>query len=237
MAWKVLPHGPLDQLTDSLWHLEGDVPRLPLGRHMVVMRRADGSLLIHNAIACDDETMAAIDALGPVAVIVVPSAFHRIDGGRFAERYPTARVLTPAAGAAKVKKRMRVDGDIMELVDDGVVKAVALPGVRKEVMLLHTDRDGHQTAVFNDILFNLPRSLPGVLGLVARLVGALGGPKVTPGDRLLLVQDKARLRDFFLELAANEMLVRVVPGHGALISGEPCGPAQDALERVANSLR
>ncbi len=91
--------------------------------------------------------------------------------------------------------------------------------------------------MFNDILFNLPRSLPGVLGLVARLVGALGGPKVTPGDRLLLVQDKARLREFFLELAANEMLVRVVPGHGALISGEPCGPAQDALERVANSLR
>lgn len=236
IPWTVRPHGPLEQLTDSLWHIDGELPNMAIGRHMTIARREDGSLVVHNAIACDEETMAQIDALGPVAYVIAPNSFHRIDGGRYAERYPNAKILTPKACAANVRQRMRVDGDVLDLPSDGSLRAQALPGVQKEAMLLHTDKDGHVTAIFNDVLFNLPASLPGMGGVITRLMGSLGGPKVTRFARWSLVKDKAALREFFLELSANEMLVRAVPGHGALISGEPVGPAQDAMERAANSL-
>lgn len=236
IPWTVRPHGPLEQLTDSLWHLEGEVPTMAIGRHMVVARRADGSLVVHNAIACDEQVMAQLDALGPVAYVIAPNAFHRIDGGRYAERYPAAKILTPKPAMARVRQRMRVDGDVLELPADETLRAMPLPGVVGEAMLLHTDQDGHVTAIFNDILFNLPDTVPGVSGLIMRLLGSVGGAKVTRVAKWGLVKDRAALRARFLELSANEMLVRVVPGHGALISGEPCGPAQDAMERAATSL-
>ena len=64
--WKVLPHGALEKLDERLWHIAGEVPGMPIGRHMCVARLGDGRLLIHNAIPLEDELMAggAEPALG-----------------------------------------------------------------------------------------------------------------------------------------------------------------------------
>ena len=35
--WNVLPHGPLTQLADNLWWVEGDLPNMSLERCMTVI--------------------------------------------------------------------------------------------------------------------------------------------------------------------------------------------------------
>jgi len=62
-AWVVLPHGELEQLAENLWWTWGSVPRLSLRRSMVVARRRDGKLVIHNAVALDERGMKELEAI------------------------------------------------------------------------------------------------------------------------------------------------------------------------------
>lgn len=79
--WKVGPHGPLEKLSERLWRVEGDVPGVPMKRVMTIAKRANGDLVLHNAIALADKEMAEIEALGPVKTLVIPNGYHRLDGG------------------------------------------------------------------------------------------------------------------------------------------------------------
>ena len=97
VTWRPARHGPLTALADGLWTVDAELDALPIGRRMTIVRLADGGLAVHSAVACDDATMAAIDRLGPVSFIVVPSGFHRLDAPRYAGRYPQARVVTMPA--------------------------------------------------------------------------------------------------------------------------------------------
>jgi hypothetical protein len=75
-------------------------------------------------------------------------------------------------------------------------------------------------------------SEPGLDGLLLRLLGSTGGPKVTPLARWIAVRDRRALRDHLLQLAQTPGLVRVIPCHGGIISKDPSG----VLRRVANRL-
>ena len=74
-TWKVLPHLPIEHLADNLWRVQGGLEGMPLKRVMTVVRRQDGGLVIHNAIALDDASMAELDAWGPVTALLVPNGF------------------------------------------------------------------------------------------------------------------------------------------------------------------
>ena len=95
-TWRVLPHGPIEKLSERVWRVEGEMEGMPLKRVMTVAKRADGGLVIHNAIPLDDAGMAQIEQWGPVRVIVVPNGYHRLDAKVFADRFPQARVICPA---------------------------------------------------------------------------------------------------------------------------------------------
>src|SRR4051812_12527376 len=90
-TWKVLPHTPIERVSDTLWHVEGTMES-GTRRIMSLVRLRDGRVLMHNAIALDDAEMAAIDAWGTVAAILVPNGFHRMDCRIMQERYPAAKV-------------------------------------------------------------------------------------------------------------------------------------------------
>ena len=104
-SWKVLEHGPLEQLADNIWRVQGAVPGMSLKRTMTVVRRADGSLLLHSPIALDEVHQQKLDALGTVAVIVVPNAGHRLDVPGYKARYPNVVVFCPRGGRRKSQKR------------------------------------------------------------------------------------------------------------------------------------
>ncbi len=216
-----------------MWTLDADLAGLPIGRRMIVMRRAAGDVVVHSAVCADARTMASIEALGPLTAIIVPSRHHSMDAAAWKHRFPTARVLARPAAVPAVGKRVTVDGDVASLGADAAVSWVPLAGAPDEGILLHQAADG-VTAVFNDAFMNLPDRLPGVRGLMMKLVGSTGGPKVTGLARWFIVKDHGGHAAQLRELAARPDLRRVVPGHGTIIEGADA--ARAALLRAADGL-
>lgn len=229
--WTVVGEPSIEEVHPRLWLCKGHVPNMPLKRWMAVVRREDGRLLIHNPVALLDAEMKRLDDWGPVGFIVVPNRFHRLDAAPFRARYPDAKIVCPAGARPKVEEVVPVDLTYDEFEDDAVVSLRHVAGVSdyEGVMTVH-DEDG-TTLVLNDLLFNL-RHGKGLGGLVFRVLGSTGGPKVTRLFKMFALKDKAALREALSELAATEGLVRVVPGHGRVITEDPAG----TLRAVAAAL-
>jgi hypothetical protein len=221
-AWKVLPHGDIEQLTDRVWRVEGLLPRLRLKRVMTIARRVDGGLVVHNAIALGEPAMAAIDAWGKVATLVVPSRFHRLDARVFLDRYPDARVVCPAGARAKVEQVVPVSATYGELSDDGAVELVPLDGTRERegAMIVRSAND--TTLVLNDAVFNMPHT-SGAMGFVLRVTASSGGPRVAVDVRWLIVADRPAFRAHLERLAALPDLRRIIVSHHVTIDHDPAG--------------
>jgi hypothetical protein len=228
--WTVLDNAPIAKLADNMWHVSGAVPHQPFERHMVLVRLADGRLVIHNGIALNDSDMAEIEAWGEPAFLIVPSGLHRMDCHAYKQRYPNLHVITPTPFTEKVAKKVEVYGGLDALPDDPSLAAVRLAGAKEAVFrVTHGDAC---SLIFNDLLFNLPDKLPGLGGLVVRLLGSAGGPKVTKLGKRFVVTDRDALRDELDALADSAGLARLVPGHGAVIDEDAPG----VLHRVAAAL-
>lgn len=219
-AWTVLPHGPLQQLEENLWRVEGGLPRGPLKRVMTVVRRSDGALLVHSAIAMDASSMAQLDALGPVAHIVVPNGFHRMDAPRFKARYPKARVYCPPGARKRVAQVVAVDGDYASYRGDASCELQLLDGLKgREGIVRVTSRAG-VTLVFNDAIFNMPHGT-GLAGWFFRSVTAsTGGPRVSRLMKTFVVSDKTAFRAHLTSLAETPRLIRVIVSHHETLEGE-----------------
>lgn len=223
-AWVVGPHGPIEELAENLWRVEGDIPGMPLKRVMTIARRPGGALVIHNAIALDDAGMKRLDALGDVAEIIVPNGYHRIDAPRFKARYPGARVYAPRGSAKKVADVVTVDGTYDEMQKTSDVAFEHLAGTREgEGVMTVRSKDG-VTLVFNDAIFNMPH-VPGVQGFVLKnLTKSTGGPRVSRIGKMFLVKDKPAFVGALSSYADTPELRRVIVSHHEMIT-TGCGDA------------
>lgn len=230
-TWKVLPHRPLEKLTENLWRIEGDLPGMPLKRVMTVVRRTSGELVVHNPIALDEGTMAEIDGWGKVAYLIVPNGWHRLDAKVFKARYPAAKVLCPEGARKKVTEVLPVDGTYDDFPQDDAISFVHLDGIaRMEGAMIVRSEDG-VTVVLTDAVFNMPH-LGGVQGFILKHVtGSSGGPRLSRVARLFMVKDKKALRAH-LERLATADLRRVIVAHHQTIAGDAAG----TLRAVAATL-
>lgn len=220
-TWKVLPHAPIEKLSARLWRVEGDLEGIAMKRVMTIVRRADDTLLIHNAIALGDAEMAAIDAWGKVAIIVVPNGYHRLDAPVFHARYPAARIVCPAGSRAKVAQVVPVAATYEEIADDGVVALQSLEGTRQREGVMLARADGEVSLVFNDAVFNMPH-LTGLTGFILRRVTAsTGGPRISRLTRWFVIADKAAFRAHLERLAELPGLRRIIVSHHETIDREP----------------
>ncbi|MBL8600611.1 MAG: hypothetical protein JNK72_01675 [Myxococcales bacterium] len=232
--WKVLRHDPLARLSPRVLTVEGDLPNMALKRRMTLVQRDDGSLLVHNAINCDAATMAAIDALGPVSLIVVPNGYHRLDCAAWHARYPSARVVAPPSAVKAVSERVPVALTYPELALEPAITVSLLDGQHPrmgEGVFRVRDDDRSETLIFNDTLFNVPHT-GGFGGFVLRAVGSSGGPRVSGVMRLVGVRDRAALAEALRREAGREGLARLIPGHGGVIDAD----AGAVLRGVADGL-
>lgn len=231
-TWKVMDNGPLEKLEENLWEVSGNLPNMPMNRRMTLVRLADGSIVVHNAICMNEAEQAEIDAWGTVRYIIVPSGFHRIDAPRYAARYPDAKVVCPAPAKRAVESRVRVDGDLSLIPKDPSLTVETLAGCRIEEGVL-TVRSGERvTLVFNDTFMNLPK-LPGFKGWLYGVSGSTGGPRVTPLMKVYAMNDKAALRQHLERLVNAPGLVRAIPAHGAMVEGaETPDVMRDVAARV-----
>jgi hypothetical protein len=231
-TWTVLPHGPIEQLEDNLWRVEGSLPNMPLKRVMTIARLTTGELLVHNPVALDARAMSELDALGRVAFIVVPNGWHRLDLRAFHARYPQARVLAPSGSRKKVAAFEPSVADLTALPPDPNVSLSVVDGTNRLEAVMTVKAHGGVTVVLADAVFNMPHRT-GVHGFVLRkITGSSGGPRVSRVARLFLVKDRAAFAAH-LERLATPNLRRVIVAHHETIADEPA----DTLRRVAASVR
>jgi hypothetical protein len=218
-TWKVSPHGAIEKLSDRLWRVEAKLEGLPLYRVMTVAKRADGTLVVHNAIPLGEAEMAELDAWGKVSVLVVPNRFHRLDALPFSQRYPEARVLCPRGATKHVQKVVKVEGAYEDLPADGTVDLVSLEGTkqREGAMIV---RGEVTSVVFNDAIFNMDHA-HGFLGFLLRLVGASGPANVDIVVRWFIISDKKAFRAHLESLADLPRLTHLVVSHHKTITDEP----------------
>lgn len=231
-AWKVLPHDPIEKLTENVWRVEGALPHFSMRRVMTVARMKDGRLVIHSAIALDEPSMRALEAWGEPAFLLVPHSRHRMDAPRYKARYPALRVLATRGVVDKAREVVAVDGTYEDFPGDDTVRLEMLHGIKDaEGAMIVRSADG-VTVVLNEVVFDLkPRK-----DLVGRLLtGLIGhGPRVTPVVKLELVRDAPALRADLERLAATPELQRLIVSHEKLSTGPD---AAAALRKAASFLR
>jgi hypothetical protein len=231
-TYKILPHGPLEELTPGLWSVTGNLP-IPLKRNMTVYRLADGTLLLHSVIAMNEAGMAALEALGKPSVLIVPHGGHRMDAQFYKKRYPAARVVAPAAARADVEKVIKVDATCEEALPALGVRLHPVGGYKHGELGYEVDVPGGTALILCDVVANRdhPPGFGGALmaALAGGVKGRLGVPRIV---RLILLRDKPAGRAALGKLAEIPRLRIVTVGHGRPVL-DGCA---EALREAAGSL-
>lgn len=231
--WIVRPHGALEKLADNLWWTWGSLPGMSLKRSMVVARRKDDDLVIHNAIALDSAGMRELEELGEPRYLIVPNAAHRLDAPAFKARYPRIQVFAPRGARDAVAKVVAVDGIYEDFPADDDVRLEMLHGVADaEGAMIVRSPDGI-TVVLNDAVFNMDRKRDPLGYLFTTLLGSAPGPRVSRLVKLLFVKDKQALREDLERFAEQPDLVRLVVAHEKVAKGSD---AAAALRKAATYL-
>jgi hypothetical protein len=215
----VLPHGPLISLAANLRAVQGSPPHGHIPRRMMVARRADGRLVFFNAIPLGASEMAELEGWGAPAFLVVPSPLHRLDVHAFRERYPGLQVLCPAANRLGLSKVVAVQGDLTDYPPDPDVVLEVARGTQEREAILRVRSGAEVSLCFGDLVMNLVH-VPGVDGLLFKLLGSVGSARVTRIARLVLVKDPHAVRGHLEELAAIPGLARLLPSHGDIVDAE-----------------
>ncbi|HVK82692.1 MAG TPA: hypothetical protein VM513_01225 [Kofleriaceae bacterium] len=227
-TWTVLPHQPIEKLTDNLWRVNGRLPKGETQRQMVLARMGDGRVVVHNAIALDAAEMAELEAWGTPSVIFVPNGWHRLDAAIWKQRYPRAQVVAPGGAKKKVEQVVAVDAITEHAPHDETVRLVPLDGVPGESVL--EVRSGSRVSLtFCDAVLNMPK-LGFPMGMFLGPTGRISAPRVV---RLLAIKDKRAFAAQLERLAETPGLDRLMFGHGTPITEDCAG----ALRSVAAQLR
>jgi hypothetical protein len=224
-TWTVAPHRPNEKLEPNLWRVEGDLPGGSGTRVMTVARYRDGSLLIHNAIALEEELMKEIEALGKPSVLVVPNGFHRLDAKVFKDRYPALRVFCPGGERKKVEQVVPVEGSYADAPKDDDVSLSHLDGMKEHEGVLEVRSPNGTTLVLNDVVNNLPAT-GGMMGFMLSPTGQVAVPRIF---RWFFVKDRSPFFACIERLAATPKLERVIVSHGKMLVDKPGEALRSAL--------
>jgi hypothetical protein len=212
----------LERIADDIWGW-GDEVRIPPGARMparsVVVRLPDGGLVLHAPLAIDDALAEELAALGEVAHVVAPNAFHHLHVKAALARYPDAALsLVPALRAKRPDlPEGRLLGEGAPPAWDGALAAKVMPGAPKldEAVFLHAPS---KTLVVTDWVFNVQHPQGFATWMVLSMTGTW---KRTVQSRLvrLLVEDRAAAARATREVLGWDF-ARVVPAHGEIIDGD-----------------
>jgi hypothetical protein len=166
---------------------------LDIGTSMTVVRLADGGVFLHSPVTADAATRAAVDAIGPVRVIVAPNRVHHLYAGEWKTAYPSARLLG-APGLDEKRTDLAFDamlGDAPDPSYAGTLDSVLMAGApyMSEVLFLHR---ASRTLIATDFAFHPTAQSRFGVRLWCRLtrVGAFGPNLVVR----TLIRDRAAFR-------------------------------------------
>lgn len=182
----------LTQLDVDLWTATQPLSMmgLQIGARTTVVRLRSGGLLVHAPIAPSPELRAALDAVGPVEIVLAPNAMHHLFLGPCLAAYPQARGFAAPGAIAKhpeLNLAAIPPGEGAPWAAD--LDHLELAGAPKlgEVAFLHR---ASRTLILTDWMFYFEQSPSFLTGLYLRLAGALGRPVQTAVMRSL-IKDRA----------------------------------------------
>jgi hypothetical protein len=206
-VWTV--NGP--EVSYRLWGLT-----LPCPTRMTIIRLPDGGLWLHSPVACAPELVSAVTALGPVAAIIAPNAFHYTHLADWVRAFPDAAVHGVAGLAGKVPGIAYAALDAgstapwRTVIDSHVL---ALGSFTEAVFLHHPSR----TLIVTDLMqnFEARRIRNPLVRAVMRLGGATG-PNGQPSleIRIAALRHRAALREGVRQMLAWQP-AGIILSHGA----------------------
>ncbi|MBI2373402.1 MAG: hypothetical protein HYV07_05330 [Deltaproteobacteria bacterium] len=226
-TWTILPHQPIERLAENLWTVSG-ILNGSTQRRMTLARLDDGRVIVHNAIALEEDLMKELEGWGTISALVVPNGYHRMDSKIWKDRYPSVRVYCPKGATKAVQKVVPVDGDYAAAPSDRTVRLFHLGGSKDREGVMEIRSRSGVTLVFNDAIMNVPKA-SGVMGFFLGPTGRTSVPRVS---RWFLASDKLGFKRHIETLASTEGLARLIFGHGSTINEN----APEALRKVAEEL-
>ena len=183
----------------------------------------DGGLMIASPpCGAPDSAYEGIAARGSLRALIAPNAFHTSGIAGWRERFPNAHVFAPAQSAARVRKVSGVI-DIQPLsAADGLlgdrVALIDIPHFKTGEALIKVRTERGLLWYVTDILLNL-RRLPAhpLFALLFKLSGSAPGFKRNRIAPLFMAQDRAALRRWLGEQAAQDRPRWLIPAHGDVV--------------------
>lgn len=232
-TWTVLPHGPLTEIGEGILTVTGQIhlPLVDLERRMTIVRLKDGSSVIYSAVALEASEMDEIEAFGVPRYLIVPGDAHRFDAKIFKERYPEMDVIAPPGAVKRIEKAVWVQATNVDFGDPAVTfHSVAGTEDHEAALLVH--RASGTTLIVNDLIGNLRRK-GGFEGWLLHVMGfGDDEPRIPTVEKVLMIGNKASLREQFLEWADIPDLERIIMSHGTPIEAG----AAAALRGLAETL-
>lgn len=232
--WIVQPHETLLKIAKGVWSVEGSIV-MPLGRfprRMTVVVLAGGGLAVWSAIPLAEDQMARLDALGPVAFLIVPNAGHRLDLAAWKARYPDAKVIAPPGARDSAAEAAPVDATD-NILGDPTVTLARVEGMKADEFAMLVNRDDGTTLVLNDVLARVSHPPGFGAQVMARLFGfGVHRLRMSRLVRARYVADAAAIARQLRAWADLPDLRRIVVSHVDVITDAPA----EALRRAAADL-
>jgi hypothetical protein len=220
----------LTSLAPGLWGFEHDL-FMPGGLHFrgrtTVVRLPSGGVLLHSPNPIDDALANAIEALGPVEVLVAPNCLHHLHFGAAAERWPTAR-RWGAPGLAEKRPDLSFHHTLgAEKADwDTTFTPHFVAGIpwMNESVFFHAESG---SLVVTDLFFHIQQPANWQSRWFFWMYGVLGRPKQSPIVRFMAKDKPAAGRSArsLLELPVQ----RLVPAHGPVVEDRAGEVLQEVL--------
>jgi len=222
---RIFPHGRWRELLPGLWIVRGKI-RAPLYRNMVVVRLPSDELVIHSAIALDDVGMAELETIGRPAYAIVPKADHQMDAPFYAARYPSLKMVCPAAARLEIRPAVSIAATAEEILPGVGFRLHAVPGSKaKEYVYDYALPSGDRVLIINDMIFGPHATPDGFAGRLMSLllVGFHDGYGIARIYRRRMVTDLSALKHFIATLANIAGVRLVTISHGDPIREDAAG--------------
>jgi hypothetical protein len=176
--------------------------------------------------------MRQLESLGKPSIMMIPNWDHWAHVVAFKRRYPDLTVVCPLASKIKVEQRIAVDATCEQYFPRHGIRFSVPPGIDPVEGVLELPLDGGRTAlVMNDLITNVPHQ-PGLRGLLLRITGSSGRPRVIPLVRRGLKIEKQVVRGYLEQLARRPDIALLTTSHGECVRSR----VSEVITEVARDL-
>ncbi|MBK8258915.1 MAG: hypothetical protein IPK82_40430 [Polyangiaceae bacterium] len=191
------------------------------GINMLAAVLPDFGVVLYSPTWLGAGTFEAVDALGPVKVIIAPNGFHHLSLKRFREKYTSA--IAAASGTAI--KRLETKGhqglvDLSQLKLPAGVHVLEPEGLKNGEAWLSLPGELGTTWIVCDAWFNVKRPFTGFMGAMLRALKTGPGLAVNLTFRWLAVGNVASYVASARALLEAEKPTSIVVCHGDAITSE-----------------